>query len=72
MTDNREPANEWATKKELIYSTLGFLVFGILCVISLFLSGMDAVIVFGVAFFFFVAGVSSAPLFYKFWFKRND
>jgi uncharacterized membrane protein HdeD (DUF308 family) len=69
---NEEPDNKWATKKELIYSALGFLAFGILCLTSLFLSGMDIVIVLGVAFFFFVAGVSSAPLFYKFWFKRKD
>jgi uncharacterized membrane protein len=69
---NEEPANEWATKKELIYGTLGFLAFGALCLISLFISGIDPIVVFGVAFFFFFAGVGSAPLFYKFWFKRND
>lgn len=72
MTNDREPASQWVTKKELIYCTLGFLAFGFLFLFVTIFRDIGPISVIVTAIAFFAAGVGSAPLFYKFWFKRND
>jgi Mg/Co/Ni transporter MgtE len=72
MTDEREPANEWATKKELIKGSIIGLILGFLSLSAAIFTDIGAPAIISTALFFFLLGVGSAPLFYKFWFKRNN
>jgi len=69
---NEEPANEWMTKNELTRYLCIALAGGFVFIFLSFFTKPDWKMFLAVAFFFFCAGIASAPIFYKFWYKKTD